>query len=827
MAVLGVVVHEFVRYAGIAPYLSTDDALVNVSYTLMEYGRLGLLTSPLQGGTLAIRADHFFNYGPWYFIGGAGLAWLFGPSLVLQRALHPIGLGLFALAALPALRKHGLVAWAIFAILLFLIFDRMHWPMVRPDIAVSVMAGLMLLGAHLALRTNSRLGWMLIGAGAVGAFSAHQIAWGFCLAAITYWGLSIRLGSIDLAKNRPWWWGVLWGCVGAAPVFVLWMWLIDFRLNDLVNLWFAYKSQTSDSVRLSMYEVLRLHYQTGLAGLPFVLWWGALLSALLAVVALFRTFPGSRGMLAQVAPPLFLGLAYFLSLALYPNRHSGYYIVLQGAIVWTAVAGPVAILGILHERFPAMHRRVLLLAGVFVAAWGVSLAGSLLRADNGLQAQARTWVPIQDYVDRLVESVPQRATAWGSAMLGMESGTRIDLVQYTEGITLAEQGGTAFRDAIAPEYLLFGYPELRDFLWGWVRDGQAPGFLTRLYTLFPDADFDPVAVVYATPYGQSYVFQRRLKTDPVASHPSVDVWDGAARRWSNGVGPALDVSVEPVDGMVVHVGDDGGRFSRPLPVAKKLSGLPAGDYLVNVTLSGVSDAESGAVVAAHALVSSHVRSELTLGVQFGVILGGSGRSQLILHHPGGDAYIGVLARPGVGFDVSDVRSIGWLTPVDTDDHWIERKIPVVIAAPATWNEFVTMDGGKVVPTGDGGLEVEGSRARWAYQLTSAPIEVPENYRVRLRLPVSSETGDVGVGLLGETGQWLVSPVRTKDGVIEFGTGGNSHVTVVVANDLDQEDGRRSRFVVRPGEMHLVGPEVDQYTDLLTTCQRETDSPLCQ
>ena len=67
--------------------------------------------------------------------------------------------------------------------------------------------------------------------------------------------------------------------------------------------------------------------------------------------------------------------------------------------------------------------------------------------------------------------LPERATAWGTVFFGLEAPDRLQLVQSSDATALMPKIPPAQRAALAPDYLVLGYPELRDsvprraFLW--------------------------------------------------------------------------------------------------------------------------------------------------------------------------------------------------------------------------------------------------------------------------------------------------------------------------------------------------------------------------
>ena len=197
VAYAAVVAGDFSRYADHRPYIAVDDGLANVSYALATEGRYGFLTSPVQGFTDLMRDRGFFNYGPWYFYLGAGLIWLFGYSLTLLRAIH-----LAAILAIAATawwwfgRRRQAASGALVALGLLHSFTLAQWPMVRPDIAVSVFAILFIVAAGLAIERQSPVFWFVAGLGAGAGALTHLVAYALVPCCV------VTL-AIALASERP------------------------------------------------------------------------------------------------------------------------------------------------------------------------------------------------------------------------------------------------------------------------------------------------------------------------------------------------------------------------------------------------------------------------------------------------------------------------------------------------------------------------------------------------------------------------------------------------------------------------------------------------
>ncbi len=109
----------------------------------------------------------------------------------------------------------------------------------------------------------------------------------------------------------------------------------------------------------------------------------------------------------------------------------------------------------------------------------------------------------------------------------------------------------------------------------------------------------------------------------------------------------------------------------------------------------------------------------------------------------------------------------------------------------------------VEPLTGGDVRVAGDNSPFGYQLVSPPVSVPLGTRIRLTLPMESESGRQGIGVLdAEAGSWLVAPTSGALSA-EFDSGGNAQVFVAVANNMPGAERTRSRFVLHPGFMTVM------------------------
>ena len=329
-----VVVRDFAHYADRYPYLAVDDALANVSYGLATEGRYGFFASPNQAFTGISRHDGFFTYGPWYFYLGGGLIWLFGYSLTLLRAIHLIGiLGIAATGFWWFGRERALVAGAILAVALLYCFDIVQWPMVRPDIAVSVFAVLFIIAAGRAIASESIGWWFLAGLGAGCAAWSHLIAWALVPAAVLTLagGLAVEWRG-PRAAVKP---ATALACGFAAATLMFYA-SFGFRVADHFASIRAYSLFLTDRGAAdppTALTVLGTHVSMAfsyLGPLTRALLASSMVAALalLALSWLGHAAPRRR-VTALLLPPLAVLTGYLLSLAAYPNYHAGYALLSQ------------------------------------------------------------------------------------------------------------------------------------------------------------------------------------------------------------------------------------------------------------------------------------------------------------------------------------------------------------------------------------------------------------------------------------------------------------------------------------------------------------------
>ncbi len=161
------------------------------------------------------------------------------------------------------------------------------------------------------------------------------------------------------------------------------------------------------------------------------------------------------------------------------------------------------------------------------------------------------------------------------------------------------------------------------------------------------------------------------------------------------------------------------------------------------------------------------------------------------------------------FEVTDAGVAAGQTGVMAEGEWsctarddtAFQGVP--LAPPKRWGVGSAEVSVEHLP--DGGVRVAGDDSPFGYQLVSPPAIVPPHARLSLTLPIETEAGRQGIGILdAEAAAWLFSPT-SETMAIEFDSGENAQVFVVVANNMPEGRIAASRFVLHPGFMTASAP----------------------
>ena len=495
------VLQKSFHFVGKGPLLNVDDSIPNVAVTLAERGRYGFLSSPTQGLYEVDRTHAFFNYGPLYFYVAAGLTWLMGPSLVLYRMLHPLGLVSIVVISAFTLRRFSLIGPALFAVAIFQIYLQSHWPMARPDIMVSVCVVFMLAFAAHAIERGTRLGWFAVGFFASSAAGSHQIAAAIVPIAGVIWLWSVaaewRERTTDFARQA----GTSFFAVflGGAAGALLYLAAIDFRVRDLWVLGHAGMTQYARPYR----EVLNSHLYYAWSSLDKPAFWlikiGICGAAILSVAGYFLPAIWRRRVLAFVMPAVVVSGFYQLSLGFYGNNHSGYVILSQVATIWAIASLLSLAIFWIRERLGRWGQRLEIVALVTACLVMAKADVTWAKQPGTWELQAAGNADMNDYIREVESPLPEGAAAWGSLFFGLDAGDRTDLVQFFQMFRVVQDFRVDRRSKVAPDYLVLSSYEIdTDF----VRCiGGADSYIENFTKLFPGIRYLPVRLVYAPPYG--------------------------------------------------------------------------------------------------------------------------------------------------------------------------------------------------------------------------------------------------------------------------------------------------------------------------------------
>lgn len=803
------VVKDFFGYIDRYPYLAVDDSLANISAALAETGRYGFMASPVQGFTEVSRNTGFFNYGPWYFWLGAGLIWLFGYSLTLMRAIHLMVILGAAVAGIWWFgRFRKLPVGLLFATALIYCFDVAHWPMVRPDAVVSAFAVVLFIAAGLAIAGGGPAAWLVAGFAAGSAATTHLIAWSFVPA-------SVLVFFVDPHNRQlvPKMWrrfaGLAAGGLASAVVFYV---AANFRFGDHWDTVTAYRDFfTPAASPASFVDVLATHVATaaafltaeglGATGIVF----GAV-SLVTALVAIAST-EARRQSLVVVAPPAIVLISYVASLGMYPNYHHGYVILIHVAVLWLFAAMLVTLgsTPAVAERRKAIEL-VVLLVTLFA---GITATVGKLETESWKAKTASAWVSIEEYTDEVIGALPNAARAFGTITFGIENPSRVQLVQYVDGVRALERASLEKRSRLAPDYVVWGYPEQRDGMLLGLREGTSG--LENLVRLFPDAGYRPVSMVRAAPYGVTRVLQRQLP-GAEAMAPLLAAYDPRARQWQRSLQRTVTVPMSDIPPGTLTMGYSG-SLTEHRAQRTRTGILSRGLYLVHVAI------RTGPGRAARLIVPAATR-ELTvpfteLGPPFDFALYTSRDSEvaLVVEHPGGAFFLSQFDS-SEGADLGDVSA----ARVDGfDDYRLAESESTLQPLPDPNQWTPVTDAGVTAASDNGVLRVTGNASRGDYQLVSPPVPVLPGRPVMIRIDFAVESGRVCVGALtGNAERWMLPPVAT----------GGEHVfvpddvamMVVLANCNTVDKAEPSRFTVKAAQY---GTELVQpwYSDLLINARQ--------
>jgi len=630
-----VVAHKFSLTVGRAPALAFDDALASVSANLAREGRLGFDAIPVHTLALVSQNEHFFNYGPWYFIYSAVLDWTFGTSYEVHRWTHPLGVMLsIFLASLFFRERDRLFATALFGCGALLSFHYHQWPMVRPDIFGTIGASLALVFARTMFTAPGRFSGFGFGLSVGIAVTNHPI-----VAALVPWSLAVVLGAAVLEDPARRWGGLKrlalpWLAGLAVAGFGL-IAASGFRLGSILNLYFLYPSFIQKvGPAIGFWGSIDRHLsfvglQPGRAQ--------AAAAVLLVVVAIdviaFLRRPHAGSWITLV--PGTAWAAYLLSLGIFRNTHEGYEILVQMLFLWTAAAFIVQV----GHGLPT-------LAGLAVPVAALMMVTS---QPGRWEASAAANVPYREYIDAVRADLPVNARVQGEAVFGLG---RPNWVETAHAALLTVRFLPRFRDQLTPDFLVLSEKEWEmECLQAqteadprlFVPDERGPrrvygGFFNVVPWLFRDSSFRLVRIVSAPPYRSTRIYRRAEPETAPEPRPDLAVWtaEGLWQRRARERGLPFSPEEEMIVGLR-RPNDSRKNVDTRAQSAWSLD-LGPGTYLIEVTGTRPASA-SGCVIAASSPLIKTTSDLLAITPRFprGLV------TYQVVDHRGGPLHIGLLS----------------------------------------------------------------------------------------------------------------------------------------------------------------------------------------
>jgi Dolichyl-phosphate-mannose-protein mannosyltransferase len=783
------VVHDFYTRVDRFVYTAVDDGEANIAYALAAHGRYAFIASPVLLDQSRLHGQ--FNYGPWYFYIAAAVIWMFGFSLTAIRAIHLwIMVGTVAAAFLWFRGRDRIAAPALFGLTILYFFTVVQWPMVRPDSLVSACAIALVISAGLAFHTRRPAWWFIAGlSAAVGAFT-HLIAASLVASAIALYAWFAYV-ELQEPRNR----GIAASHLrrsGVALAIGLALGAAMFYASfgfDVAMQWRflnGYREVTATGESFVM--AIRRHFAVAFGYFPVWLQASVWLTLAASWAVVFLA-PKIRPALApliwsRVLPPAMVWTLYVLSNGKYTNYHVGYALLHQVMFPWTAAAVLWALFALAESHDVPIARPlsfsatmlVLILLALRVQARGAEAYG---------RVQGALPVAFSDYADHVLAPLPARATAWGTVFFGLEAPDRLQLVQPSDATALMPRIPLAQRAALAPDYLVLGYPELRDNLLANLR-GTGDSYLQTMASVLPDAGFRLVSLTSGSPYGVTRIYGRSLRAaDRATGTPAVAAYDAENGRWYERIGDAAVATFHAVTPVTLHIEFDAPMRPRTA-TATVAADLPPGQYLLRVSAIPGADGVSNRLIAATpAGMLEQKVGELGARGDFAAYLHGDRDVFLLSDHQGGTLYVSQF--DGAGASIASVTAYP-IVDVIADS---ERPVtPGRLPALTSWH---AEDGVQVMGV-PGHVVVEGDDSPYGYQFSSPVVGVNAGDRVELEVPNVVRRGRVCVGVLSAAGKWLVTADLWRERM-RFDTDASLGFRVVFANCRDRVPNGKSLFEV--------------------------------
>lgn len=787
-----VVVHDFYTYADRAVYAAVDDGEANIAYSLATLGRYGFPASPVLEGMSRMHGQ--FNYGPWYFYLAAGLIWIFGYSLTLVRSIHLWVIVSCAAAAMVWFRggRDRASAGAIVGLGVLFFFVSTEWPMVRPDSLVTAFAVLLTIAAGLGFERRQPIYWFVAGfAAACGAFT-HLIAASLVLSSVALFGVYAVEGYYDAPDQTAAASLIVKDAIalGAGIALGAAMFYASFGFGFATQWRFLTGYRQLSATGEGYFATVIHHFKVAFgyypAGLQQAVWATLAIAWLVTVAALRSRAANRRVVFARVLPPATIWTLYLISNGKYTNYHTGYAILHHVMFLWTAAAIIWAVCEIVGTRRPALAALIGTLAAVPVSAQGLrQLTSHVDDPTRALQAEHR--VAFSDYADRVISAVPFNARAWGSVFFGIESPDRVQLIQHSDATALMQGISPADRTSLAPDYLIWSYPEVRDEALAAL--AGAPSRVAAMEQLLPEGHFHVVSLVDGKPYGVTRIYARSVRPgDADSPAPAVAMYDDVHRQWLTRMGPALPIEFRAEAPLTLHIGDEAAPGAQKA-TATVVADAPPGRYWLKITIRSGPGRAARLIAVTPWTMTRQPTSEMHLrpAGDFSGYLQADRQVFALIAHPGGALFVSQ-------FDSSSDARIEGVTIGRVVDVPEARPVPGTPLPDFT--SWIPMPGVKMI-LASGRLRVEGDASSSSYQLYSPMIPAAPGELVEVDVPSTLDRGSVCVGVLNGAGRWLVVADEWRE-QIDFRGDASRGFRVAFANCQFSGEPQPSRFSLAPG-----------------------------
>lgn len=796
--------HDFYTHVDRAVWVTTDDGEAGIAYALANQGRYAFLSSPLLENMPRLHGQ--FNYGPWYFYLAAGVVWLFGYSLTAVRAIHFwVVIGGVLSAAMWFRGRHRTAAPAVFGFGFLYFFSVIEWPMARPDSLVTAFAIGMIVATGLAVSRRRARYWFLAGLAAACGALTHLIAAALVPAVLVMFGAFawIERRERGVPESAVTWRAAIALAAGLALGAVMFYASFGFDVALQYRFLLGYRDVTASPD--TYVQAIAKHFAAAFG--PFAPWFQALVVATLAgawllVLATAPRPTHRRIAAASLLPSTIVWTLYLITNGKYTNYHSGYAILHHAMFLWTAAAVLWVLLGMISGR-ARLAAAAGMLASALVLVAGVRAVASQIAEPPRAAASARL-VPFSEYERHVLDAIPARATAWGTILFGMASPDRVQLVQYSDAVTLALQVPQNERRRIAPDYIVWGYPEANETTLQVLHGLPVSAMLwSQLAHVLPGEQFRLASLTFGLPYGTTRVYARAVGQSGDRRLPAVAVYDAPHERWLTRPGAVLPLTLSRIAPLTLHVGYDT-RAPASIAANTVVATLPNGAYLLQVSIapgSGLSDRRLIAVTSPDMITQT---IELAPGGDFVPYTAGDRQVFALLFHEGGPLYVSQFdAAAGAGIEKVDAYPVHDL--LDPGEHPSRsRQLPDF----ALWEPA----GGVRTQLAEGRLHVDGNDTALGYQVSSPVMPIGESDRLEVRVPSTVASGRVCSGVLNaDATRWLV-PADAWREVLRFRGDATGGFRLVFANCNRAPRPGPSRFDIAPGSYVADAP--DLYVDRL-------------